>query len=238
MNRVGQYISRALRAYETREWDDLLLQLCPCIDAASSFEYGTNGRSSFRRFVDDNFYIASMAGFGPEIQSFSVTIRVRDVFDDRVVSELSKVQHLPEEWSIEGNDHPALVKAKKEAELSRQKLLADLDKAGAMCVPFGHILYHCLRCELLHKPNAPEVISFHDERVVDNNNFKLALPIGILWGFILATVLSPAFADETYELDETIFWNGFGGHSRFSWLWGQRQAFKNLVKLNRQALNE
>ncbi len=237
MNRVGQYISRALRAYYAGDWDDLLLQLCPCIDAAASLEYGGGGRSSFRRFVDDNFYIASVAGLGPEIRNFSVAVRVRGIFDEQVVQELSKVSYVQEKWEIEPSDSPTLVKIKQDAEESRQKSMRDMSDAGAMCVPFGHILYHCLRCELLHRPNAPEVISFHRKRVIDNQDYNLTLPISLLWGYILAVVISPAFVDERHVLDETIVWNSLGACSRLDWLWGRRESFDYLISMNREAMS-
>ena len=96
MDRAGPYFERAIRAYHNRDWDDLLLQLCPCIEAAAAHELGNKGRSSFRKYVDNNLKYALYVLGGPSFSNLSIAIRAKGYFDERAVRELEKA-HQPED---------------------------------------------------------------------------------------------------------------------------------------------
>lgn len=236
MNRVGKYVQRAFEAYDRREWDDLLLQLCPCIDFAAGHEYGQAGRTSFRRFVDDNFYLASSVGLGPRIDNFAVSIRVKGLFNQQAERELYKARIEEEAWILEENASKPLRDAHAEIEKQRQSRRHREEAEGVICVPFGHIVYHCLRCELLHKPGSAAQIEFVEERVIDNTDYNLKLPIGLLYGYILAAMTSPVFLEETHRLEQTMQWHGLVASTRLSWLWGRREKLVELIDANKALL--
>lgn len=49
---------------EAARIDDALLQLCPAIDATAKAEFGISGRSSYKRFIGENFELITRLAFG------------------------------------------------------------------------------------------------------------------------------------------------------------------------------
>ncbi len=59
------------------------------------------------------------------------------------------------------------------------------------------ILYHVVRCGLLHEARLPATLNFTDEGVFKSGGGKLILPASLVNGLIAAVVGSPGDSDET-----------------------------------------
>ena len=234
MNRIGKYIKRALKAYENRDVDDLLIQLSPCIDGVSAKEYGKSSRTSFRDFVAHNLPIASYLGLRTRIEDLNIAVKVDGVFSQNAVSQLRKVAVKPTLPKVPSTMPEYARKLAEKSKLDLTEFHTKREAAGYLTVPFGHILYHCLRCELLHTPNMPESIEFVEEPAMSANDI-LKIPIHLLYGYIIATVASPSLRGVDFNLEESIYWDGINACTRISWLWGNRPQLAELIQLNESA---
>ncbi len=230
MNRVGQYIERAIRAYHNREWDDLLLQLCPCIEVAAAYELGSKGRSSFKEYININLKHAMSFSGAPSTSNLFITVRAKGYFNERAVYELKKAHRPLKLHTINASMSDHTKSMRKERNRKIIELEEEHAENGMYCVSIGHIMYHCLRCEYLHNPGSTGAIEFHEPYSIDTTENKLKLPIRLLYGYILTTLSSPAFAGEKHKFDSYLNWNNLGAVSKLDWLWGNREALIDLAK--------
>jgi hypothetical protein len=238
MNRSVDYFERAFRAYHHGDWVDLLLQLCPCIEAAAEHEYGHAGRTSFRKFVDDNLSKAMHLSGAPAIGKIYISIRTKNAFGREAIKALAKADISQPEHRIDDTT-PAYLREILESENQRIRSEKIRHKEeGIYCVPIGHIMYHCLRCEYLHKPGSSGAIEFHDQSSIDNTNHEIKLPLRLLYGYILVTISSPAFIGRLDTCALTINWSQIKAESKICWIPGNRDNLMKLAELNQKCKHE
>jgi len=89
------------------------------------------------------------------------------------------------------------------------------------------IIYHAVRCGLYHEAKLPDSLIFHSELTVKVETDKLYLPMALIYGVVLAVVLSPVNANERMGTDFTV---GICNVKLLvDSLWGNRERFKRLV---------
>jgi hypothetical protein len=96
------------------------------------------------------------------------------------------------------------------------------------------VLYHAVRCGLLHESHIPEDLVFSDEQMIkvdsaaDPGNPRLVLPSSLVYGLIVAVVTEPANAGLTVE--ERFGLNVPGLTTiPINRLWGKRAEFIALL---------
>lgn len=73
----------------------------------------------------------------------------------------------------------------------------DLKKEANGCCTFQSILYHVVRCGLLHAGTIPQTLIFQEERLIEaNGGGKLVLPTSIVYGLLTSVVVAPTNAKE------------------------------------------
>ncbi|HCT46514.1 MAG TPA: hypothetical protein DF699_15020 [Phycisphaerales bacterium] len=165
----------------------------------------------------------------------SLAVRAKGFFNEQAVRDLEKA-HQPQSLHPITDALPSHVAEifRKKNEVIAQQEQARVDN-GIYCVPFGHIMYHCLRCEFLHGPGSSGIIDFHEHNTIDNTDYKLKLPIHILYGYTLLTLASPVFKGETHSFNLHIEWPHLGANTKLDWLWGKRGTLINLARMDRDA---
>lgn len=106
-------------------------------------------------------------------------------------------------------------------EFSHPRIKADAD---GLC-GIEDILYHAVRCGLLHSTKLPDNIGFGPSGVLQvSRDGKLLLPQSIIDGLILAVVASPVNADERVPV-------GYAMNGRdLNELWGERDVVLAFLK--------
>lgn len=94
------------------------------------------------------------------------------------------------------------------------------------------ILYHAVRCGLYHDAKLTDKVKFTDEHQTRVEKDRLILPSSLIYGFIIAVVVSPVNKSE--NCSKAFMMNIGDLHIPLSKLWGQRD---NLLWLL-DAINE
>lgn len=101
---------------------------------------------------------------------------------------------------------------------SDPELIKDISPQGTLGIQ--HILYHAVRCGLVHEPEPPNNIKFVNEPVISNENGVWFLPASLVYGLIIAVVASPANKDEICPQEHVM--NIAGMMIPIARLWGRR----------------
>ena len=99
---------------------------------------------------------------------------------------------------------------------------------------FSVILYHAVRCSLLHEAEMPSSVRFQDDQIIDIGEEVLTLPRSLIWGVCMAVVLDPHNADEYCKLTNAIRLAGLGVELPIDCFWGALDKYQWL----RKTLNE
>lgn len=88
-------------------------------------------------------------------------------------------------------------------------------------VPVQDILYHVVRCGLYHEAALPDSLKFTNEgEIRTDENGVLILPSALIYGLIIAVVVSPSNQDERAPKESMLKLGGFG--IPVNKLWGRR----------------
>jgi hypothetical protein len=72
----------------------------------------------------------------------------------------------------------------------------DLKKNANDCVSVQDIFYHVVRCGLYHDASLPDNLKFTDEMQIRIEDGVLILPSSLIYGLVIAVVVSPANRDQ------------------------------------------
>lgn len=99
-------------------------------------------------------------------------------------------------------------------------------------ISLEEILYHSLRCTLLHEGTIPDTIIFCEETVFGSENGKYLFPKRFVMGLIFSVIGSPANKNERLETNPSIDLNG----NRYfvNDLWGKSEM---ILKIFRESTN-
>lgn len=104
--------------------------------------------------------------------------------------------------------------------------------ANGLCA-FQDIVYHLVRCSLMHGQQIPQNITFIPEKRIECNHGDIKLPAPLIYGFIIAVVCSPANAHEQSHKEQ---WFNIGDfHMPTSKLWGRRAEMLWLLDAEKEA---
>lgn len=85
------------------------------------------------------------------------------------------------------------------------------------------ILYHSVRCGLYHQAEIPGNLIFVEENIIKVEDSKLILPSSLIYGFIVAVILSPVNINEKTSKDEIL--NFYNLQIPINKLWGKKEEF-------------
>ncbi len=98
----------------------------------------------------------------------------------------------------------------------------ELPKVADDLQPIENILYHVVRCGLLHTAELPDTLTFVVENRFRVDDGMLVLPASLVVGFVVAVIACPANSDQT--TDESYQLNVGGQSIPVNNLWGKRDA--------------
>lgn len=89
------------------------------------------------------------------------------------------------------------------------------------------ILYHAVRCGLMHASEFPDTIKFVGENRFSGGGGKVELPASLIAGILVAVIVSPVNANEKAEDRFSIIFKGKAVPCND--LWGNKQAVQDLL---------
>lgn len=95
---------------------------------------------------------------------------------------------------------------------------------------FEQILYHIIRCGLLHGAKLPETLKFSNEGIIKIEDDTLTLGSSLIYGLIAAVVVCRVNAKETIPDNYGI--TVFGKPISLNKLWGNMKALMDLFETN------
>ena len=107
----------------------------------------------------------------------------------------------------------------------------DVKPDAAGCVGIEDIIYHVIRCSLIHSDEKDSKIRWNDAIALGlDQDGNLVLNNGLIWGLVSAVVFSPTNKDESVP-DQ--YWLQVGMFRMFiSELWGRIDLAKRFVKFH------
>jgi len=96
------------------------------------------------------------------------------------------------------------------------------------------IIYHAVRCGLYHKAGIPDNIKFVQEQLITVKANNLILPSSLIYGFIVAIIISPVNKNESTLKDEIL--NLYNFLIPINKLWGRQEEFFWLKDLITEAI--
>jgi len=93
---------------------------------------------------------------------------------------------------------------------------------------FSDIIYHLVRCGLVHSTGLPASVRFEDCRGVFLADNLIVLPSQVLWGLLAAVVFAPTNAGEQSEGD--YFLECAGHRFRIADSWGKEDLIRPLYE--------
>jgi len=111
----------------------------------------------------------------------------------------------------------------------------ELKKNSAGSYKFEDILYHVVRCGLYHDASLPNDLRFTDEKKIRYDNGALILPAAIIYGLIMAVVVSPANQNESADKWCVLNFGDFP--IPISRLWGRRHELVWLLDALKELRN-
>jgi len=110
----------------------------------------------------------------------------------------------------------------------------DLKKNSDGTYSFQDIIYHVVRCGHYHEAKIPDNLKFTQEGLISVNDGNLVLPSSLIYGLIIAVVVSPANSGENTNKNEIL--NLYNFPIPINKLWGKRKEFFWLQDLIREAI--
>lgn len=110
----------------------------------------------------------------------------------------------------------------------------DIKKTQEGLCSIQDIIYHAVRCGFYHEAKMPDDIKFSSEQKIKVENNNLILPASLIYGFIIAVVISPANKNENTSKDEIL--NLYNFPIPINKLWGKREEFFWLKDLISEAI--
>ncbi len=89
------------------------------------------------------------------------------------------------------------------------------------------ILYHAIRCGLYHEAKLPDNLKFTNEGQIRVEDDSLVLPSALIYGLIVAVVVSPVNSEE--RVSESVMLNFDGISMLLNCLWGKRAEMRWLL---------
>lgn len=89
------------------------------------------------------------------------------------------------------------------------------------------IIYHTIRCGLVHECEIENMIEFTDETLIGDLNGKFKVPKQLFWGLALSTILCEQNKDEKSE--DAISINICGKDFSINDLWGKENDFLQML---------
>jgi hypothetical protein len=180
---IGKRIAEAAEKSAQGDPESALISVCIAIDATSAKLYGKSGRSSYKKFVHDNFALITKVAFG------NLTIGALRI----------------------GYAHP------------------DIDAHPDGLCSIEEIIYHVVRCGLLHTAELHSSIRFTKELRFVAKDGILTLPSSFVVGLIVAVVACPVNSRETSPLACSL--TLAKTERSLNELWGKRDGLeKELLK--------
>ena len=107
----------------------------------------------------------------------------------------------------------------------------DVKPDAAGCVGIEDIIYHVIRCSLIHSDEKNSKIRWNDAIALGlDQDGNLVLNNGLIWGLVSAVVFSPSNKDESVPEQ---YWLQVGMFRMFiSELWGRIDLAKKFVKFH------
>lgn len=90
------------------------------------------------------------------------------------------------------------------------------------------IIYHTIRCGLIHECEIEDLIEFTDETLIGDFNQKFKVPKELFWGLTLATILCKENKHEK-SIDEVNI-NITGKNFSIDDLWGKEKELVRMIK--------
>lgn len=101
-------------------------------------------------------------------------------------------------------------------------------RADGLC-SIEQILYHAVRCGLYHEASLPSNLKFSEPKQIRVEDGKVVLPSSLIFGFVMAVVVSPVNKDEISPKLSSL---NFGSFSiPISMLWGRRGELLWLLEV-------
>jgi hypothetical protein len=106
-----------------------------------------------------------------------------------------------------------------------------LKPASDGTVSIEQVLYHVVRCGLLHSASLPTELRFENRNViiVDPDTNTLVLPSSLILGLLIAVVSSPVNASQ--RADDTCAFHWRGNEIKLNALWGNRSELDAFLAL-------
>lgn len=102
---------------------------------------------------------------------------------------------------------------------------------------FQDLIYHTVRCNLVHGDGVPENFEFSDGNIFSMRKDHLILPKNLIWGLLAVVVFCPANSNQE---SSSGYWLGvFNNQFVIDDFWGQEQVIKRIYenrKLTRVAI--
>lgn len=98
--------------------------------------------------------------------------------------------------------------------------IPEINKNAKGLVPIEDIIYHAIRCGLIHECEVDRRLEFVEGTFIGDFNGKFRLPAHVIFGLILAAVLSEPNSKETLAIDYTFDFRG--KHYELNNLWGKK----------------
>ncbi|EIZ1412020.1 hypothetical protein MOV01_004366 [Vibrio vulnificus] len=92
---------------------------------------------------------------------------------------------------------------------------------------FCDLIYHVVRCGLVHSDTLEKGFSFHDRDAIEIADKELVLPSSILWGLLGVVVFCPANVNE--ETDDRYYISIFGNRFVINDFWGQEAVARHVA---------
>jgi hypothetical protein len=110
-----------------------------------------------------------------------------------------------------------------------------LKPASDGTVTIEQVLYHVVRCGLLHSAALPNGLRFENGTafLVDPTTNTLVLPAQLIFGLLIAVVVSPVNASQ--RVDDSCLFNYRGNQIKLNSLWGNRSALDSFLARPRTA---
>lgn len=89
------------------------------------------------------------------------------------------------------------------------------------------IIYHVIRCGLIHECEVENLIEYTDETIIGDFNGKFKMPKQLFWGLTLATIFCEKNKDEQSE--DIVNINIKGKDFSINDLWGKENEFRQTL---------
>lgn len=100
---------------------------------------------------------------------------------------------------------------------------------------FQELIYHAIRCNLVHGDGVPETFGFSDGNIITMSKDHLIFPKNLIWGLLAVVVFCPA--NNTEKTSDGYWLSVFNSRFVIDDFWGQEQVMRviydkrNLIRV-------